>query len=176
MFPVSIRSELTLLRPRTASNPEPPLDTTIREGYRFLGCQPGDSGDKGRPPYSWYRARCPRHGGAITSCVSSLFSAVSSFQPSAPDHVCGNVPIPPLPRRTSSISPPEPCPGGTRRSRSHARVALSPPMAGCAGDDAREPTPLPVQPPVRDGRLGLRGACVSRCWAELGSGESVLWF
>ena len=94
-------------------------------------------------------------------------------RPSAPDHVCGNNLIPLLPRRTSSVSPPEPRPGGTRRSRAHAQVTLPPPMAGCAGDDAREPTPLPVQSPVRDGRLGLCGACVTHCRAEPENGQST---
>ena len=102
----------------------------------------------------------------------SPFPPFRPGRPSAPDHVCGNNLIPLLPRRTSSVSSPEPRPGGTRRSRAHAQVSLPPPMAGCAGDDAREPTPLPIQSPVWDGRLGLCGACATHCRTEPETGES----
>ena len=55
------------------------------------------------------------------------------------------------------------------RARTLRFLSLS--MA-CAGEDG-EPTPLPIQPPVGDGRLGLCGACVTHCRAEPEFGEST---
>ena len=152
------------------------LDTTIRAGCRLFGCQPCDSGHKGGRRTPGIGRAAPGIAGPshrASSCPLLLLPPFRPPSPAASDHVCGNIPMLLLPRRTSRISPPEPSPGDTRCSRAHAQVSLSSPMAGCAGDDAREPTPLPIQSPVRDGRLGLCGACVTHCWAEPSTSESA---
>ena len=108
MFPVSARFVLTLLRlaqRRTLSRRwTPPSEGAVASsdaGWTILGIRGGR-----RTPVIWRAA--PGMAGQLhraSSCSLLLFPPFRPPFPPALDHVCGNIPIPLLPRRTSRMSP-----------------------------------------------------------------------